>query len=64
MRAIIKWIVDNAAQQIENHKERKRIKIEGKRSKDAVGRTKRLHEARAAKERYLRTGNKSTDVDI
>lgn len=37
------------------------VRIEGKETKEARGRAKRLKEAREAKEKHSRTGNKSTD---
>lgn len=56
MKSIIRWLLDYAAYQ----REFKRVKIEGKRTDGAKGRSERIKEARAAKEAYRRTGNKNS----
>jgi len=56
MKRLIKWVLDYAATQ----REFKRIKIEGKQTEEAQGRSERLKEAREAKEALRRTGNKES----
>lgn len=55
MKRLIKWVLDYAATQ----REFKRIRIEGKQTEMAKGRSQRIKEAREAKEAYRRTGNKN-----
>lgn len=55
MKSLIKWVLDYAATQ----REFKRIKIEGKQTEEAHGRSERLKEARGAKEALRRAGNKN-----
>jgi dsRNA-specific ribonuclease len=56
MKGFIQWLLNTKA----TGKEFKKVKIEGKETDMAKGRSERLKEAREAKEALKRTGNKNT----